>query len=134
MTDLMSTPDPTATAAGQSDQGGCGCGGCGCGGGAAAPADASAAGSAGGQAVAIDAPVGGGELDLRGLAPAQRHELVFGAVGALVPGEAVVVVNDHDPLRLRAVLEAQHPGQLTWQYLATGPSLWRVMIGRETCC
>lgn len=120
---------PGAPATAASD--GCGCGGCGCGGGGA-PASPQAGTAP--QGVSIEGPVGAGELDLRGLPPVERHALVFGAVGALAPGEAVVIANDHDPLRLRAALEEQHPGQLTWQYLATGPTLWRVIIGRDSCC
>lgn len=104
---------------------GCGCGGCGCGGG-----QASRPVTAEGRA----AEVAAGDLDLRGLPPQKRHALVSEAVGALLPGQAFVLANDHDPARLRGVLEDRHPGELTWEYLAAGPALWRVMIGRETCC
>jgi uncharacterized protein (DUF2249 family) len=109
--------------------GGCGCGGCGCGGGAGGAVREERA-----QGVVLEQGVAATDLDVRGLAPERRHALVTAAVDALVPGEAVVLANDHDPARLRHVLAARYPGQLTWQYLAEGPALWRVMIGREACC
>jgi uncharacterized protein (DUF2249 family) len=97
----------------QQEQGGCGCGGCGCG------ADDEATGEA-----------HHGDLDVRSLPHAARHERIFGVVSQLVPGEAFVLANDHDPKPLRYQLEAQNPGKITWDYLEQGPELWRVQIGR----
>lgn len=122
---MSETLDQTTDAA----TGGCGCGGCGCGGGAA-----SSTASATAQAVSLDGGVAATDLDVRGLPPERRHALITAAVEALVPGEGFVLANDHDPVRLKAVLGERYPGQLTWQYLAEGPALWRVMIGREACC
>jgi uncharacterized protein (DUF2249 family) len=98
----------------EQDQGGCGCGGCGCGG-----ADDEATGEA-----------HPGDLDVRTLPHAARHERIFGMVAQLVPGEAFVLANDHDPKPLHYQLEAQNPGHITWDYLEQGPQLWRVQIGR----
>ncbi|NCT92263.1 DUF2249 domain-containing protein [Cellulomonas sp. APG4] len=102
--------------------GGCGCGGCGCGG-----AEAEAA-----PAVEL-AP---DDLDVRTLAPAQRHQQIFARIAQLEPGEQLVLVNDHDPKPLRYQLDAEEPGQITWEYLAEGPEVWRVRIGRVPghCC
>src|SRR5699024_9796231 len=60
----------------------------------------------------------------------------FEAVAALQPGEAFVLANDHDPKPLRFQLEAREPGQIDWLYLAEGPELWRVQVGRVAghCC
>jgi uncharacterized protein (DUF2249 family) len=69
-------------------------------------------------------------LDVRQVAHAQRHGLIFTAYRALVPGSGFVLVNDHDPLPLRYQFEAQHAGEYTWDYLEAGPHLWRVRIGR----
>jgi uncharacterized protein (DUF2249 family) len=98
----------------EAEQGGCGCGGCGCGGGAD---------EATGQAHP-------GDLDVRTLPHAARHERIFGMVAQLAPGEAFVLANDHDPKPLHYQLEAQNPGQISWDYLEQGPQLWRVQIGR----
>ncbi len=111
--------------------GGCGCGGCGCGGG-----EASA--SSGAETLQIVAPAADevqvGDLDVRGLPREERHSQTFGAFGELAPGESFVLVNDHDPLPLRAKLEAVHLGELGWTYLASGPSLWRIQISKVSCC
>lgn len=110
---------------------GCGCGGCGCGGG-------QSQGQAGPQSVQIVAPgpdaVQVGDLDVRGLPRAERHAKIFAAFGDLAPGEAFVLANDHDPLPIRAKLEADHLGTLGWEYLASGPDVWRIQISKLTCC
>ena len=69
-------------------------------------------------------------LDVRALAPAQRHEKIFATYGALGPGTAFVLVNDHDPKPLRYQFEAEHQGEFTWEVLEAGPTVWRVRIGR----
>ncbi len=81
----------------------------------------------------IAPPVAGdGEavLDVRALAPAQRHEKIFATYGALGTGTAFVLVNDHDPKPLRYQFEAEHEGRFTWEVLEAGPTVWRVRIGR----
>ncbi|WP_298458210.1 DUF2249 domain-containing protein [uncultured Cellulomonas sp.] len=110
--------------------GGCGCGGCGCGGAAGGPdvvvIGTGARASSGGLALV--------DLDLRPMSREQRHETVFAAVAALVPGEAFVLAVDHDPVPLRERLLAQEVGELGWTYLQSGPDLWRVQVSRVTCC
>ncbi|MHB1850368.1 MAG: DUF2249 domain-containing protein [Acidimicrobiales bacterium] len=69
-------------------------------------------------------------LDVRQLAPARRHESIFAAHAALLPGAGFVLVNDHDPKPLRYQFEAEHAGEFTWDYLERGPGVWRVRIGR----
>ena len=63
-------------------------------------------------------------------APARRHEAIFSAYQAWLPGTGFVLVNDHDPKPLRYQFEAEHAGQFTWDYLEAGPEVWRVRIGR----
>lgn len=69
-------------------------------------------------------------LDVRDLAPAKRHEVIFDTYGGLTPGTAFVLVNDHDPKPLYYQFEAEHAGRFSWDYLEAGPSVWRVRIGR----
>ncbi len=73
-----------------------------------------------------------GELDVRHLAPAQRHESIFAAYHGLAPESGYVLVNDHDPKPLRYQFEAEHAGEFTWEYLESGPEVWRVRIGRPS--
>ncbi len=71
-----------------------------------------------------------GELDVRTLAPAKRHETIFAAYDGLGAGNAFVLVNDHDPKPLYYQFEAEHRGTFSWDYLESGPRTWRVRIGR----
>jgi len=91
--------------------------------GSAAPADSAHHCDCGHEAADPD-------LDVRELAPAQRHEAIFDAYLALAPGTGFVLVNDHDPKPLRYQFEAEHAGQFTWDALESGPEVWRVRIAR----
>jgi uncharacterized protein (DUF2249 family) len=68
------------------------------------------------------------EIDVRRLAPAQRHPLIFSHLGTLATGDTLRLVNDHDPKPLRYQLEAEHPGQFRWDPVEAGPSVWKVDI------
>jgi uncharacterized protein (DUF2249 family) len=69
-------------------------------------------------------------LDVRQEMPARRHDLIFQTYADLGPGEAFVLVNDHDPKPLYYQLAAEHPNEFEWDYLEQGPLVWRVRIGR----
>ena len=69
-------------------------------------------------------------LDVRMLAPAQRHATIFELYSALAAGAAFVLVNDHDPLPLRYQFEEEHAGAFTWDVVESGPKVWRVRVGR----
>jgi uncharacterized protein (DUF2249 family) len=70
------------------------------------------------------------DLDVRNDPPARRHQLIFETYGALEPGTAFVLVNDHDPKPLYYQFAAEHEGAFTFDYLESGPETWRVRIGR----
>jgi uncharacterized protein (DUF2249 family) len=70
------------------------------------------------------------ELDVRTIAHGARHEIIFGKLHALAPGERLFIVNDHDPKPLRYQLDAAWPGTFDWSYLAAGPQVWRIEITR----
>ncbi len=73
----------------------------------------------------------GDRIDVRTLMPAQRHAKIFELVNALAPGEAFVLVNDHDPKPLYYQLEAEYPQQFSWTYVESGPQVWQVEIGKH---
>ena len=83
-------------------------------------------------------------IDLRTIAPRERHALVFGRFDALQAGQAMQLVNDHDPLPLRFQFDDRTPGQFEWAALESGPDVWRVQITRvgikpvpvvnDSCC
>ncbi len=68
------------------------------------------------------------ELDLRPLPPYQRHDKIMAVWQGLQPGEALLLINDHDPKPLRYQFEAEYAGQHTWQYEQSGPRDWAVKI------
>ncbi|MCX8155810.1 MAG: DUF2249 domain-containing protein [Verrucomicrobiae bacterium] len=67
-------------------------------------------------------------VDVRTLAPKQRHAQVFAVWGKLGQGAALELVNDHDPLPLYYQLACEHTGTFHWDYLEKGPEVWRVRI------
>jgi uncharacterized protein (DUF2249 family) len=67
-------------------------------------------------------------IDVRTIAPRERHPLIFSTFGALEEGKAMELVNDHDPKPLYHQFEAQMPGGFSWDYLEQGPQTWRVSI------
>lgn len=80
-------------------------------------------------------------IDVRTIAPRERHPLIFSTFGRLAAGQALELVNDHDPKPLYYQFNAEMPGQFAWQYLEQGPDTWRVAITRTafphasgSCC
>ncbi len=69
-------------------------------------------------------------LDVREIAPRERHPLIFDTFDALAPGEAMRLVNDHDPKPLYYQFMAERAGQVDWEYLEQGPEVWQVRIGK----
>ena len=69
-------------------------------------------------------------LDVRSEPPVRRHAMIFETFEALDPGTGFELVNDHDPKPLYYQLAAEQPGTFTWDYLESGPVVWRVRIGR----
>ena len=76
------------------------------------------------------APPAAKELDVRAIPPAERHGLIFETFEALKPGEAFVLINDHDPKPLYYQFKFEREGQFTWDYQAQGPRVWQVRVGK----
>jgi uncharacterized protein (DUF2249 family) len=69
-------------------------------------------------------------IDVRPMAPRDRHPLIFRTFDGLAPGQALRLVNDHDPKPLYYQFMAERPGQAGWEYLEQGPEVWQVRITR----
>lgn len=69
-------------------------------------------------------------VDVRSIPPRERHPLIFGTFDTLAPGEALLLVNDHDPKPLFYQFQAESKGEFTWDYVEAGPEVWQVRIGR----
>lgn len=67
-------------------------------------------------------------VDVRTIAPPERHPLIFSTFRSLTKGQAMELVNDHDPRPLYYQFEAEMPGAFEWNYLEAGPHTWRVSI------
>ncbi len=83
-------------------------------------------------------------VDLRTITPRDRHTLVFSTFKALLPGEAMELINDHNPQPLLGQFESGLFGAFSWNPLESGPEQWRVQIakplaakpahGGNSCC
>ncbi len=60
-------------------------------------------------------------FDARGVAKRFRHAAIFGALDALVPGETMRFVNDHDPLPLLDQLRQRYGGAVAIEYRQREP-------------
>jgi uncharacterized protein (DUF2249 family)/hemerythrin-like domain-containing protein len=69
-------------------------------------------------------------LDVRTTPPVNRHPLIFQTFESLRPGEAFVLINDHDPKPLYYQFKFEREGQFTWEYEAQGPQVWQVRVGK----
>ncbi|MCC6485164.1 MAG: DUF2249 domain-containing protein [Armatimonadetes bacterium] len=70
-------------------------------------------------------------LDVREIAPRERHPLIFDTFKSLSDGASFVLVNDHDPKPLYYQFSAEHNDEFDWEYLEEGPDVWRVKIGKK---
>lgn len=70
-------------------------------------------------------------LDVREMAPKDRHPRIFGTFKELKPGESFILVNDHEPKPLLYQFQAEHHGGFDWWVLEQGPQSWRVMIAKR---
>ena len=69
-------------------------------------------------------------IDVRQIAPRDRHPLIFQTFDNLGPGDAFILVNDHEPRPLYYQFLHERADQFTWSYLEEGPETWRVKIER----
>lgn len=70
-------------------------------------------------------------LDVRDMAPRERHPKIFDTFKALKQGEHFVLVNDHEPKPLLYQFQAEYEGQFEWWPLEQGPQVWRVAVARR---
>jgi hemerythrin-like domain-containing protein/uncharacterized protein (DUF2249 family) len=69
-------------------------------------------------------------VDARTLPIPQKHPTIFRTFEALGAGQAMLLVNDHDPKPLYYQFAAERAGQFEWRYLENGPEVWQVEIRR----
>lgn len=70
-------------------------------------------------------------IDVRTIPPRERHPAIFTAFDGLPPGEAILLVNNHDPKPLLLTFQRERRGLYDWAYLEDGPERWQIRIGRR---
>jgi len=71
------------------------------------------------------------ELDVRVIPPRDKHPTIFRTFDDLTSGQALLLINDHDPRPLRYQLAAERPDSFDWDYEAQGPEVWKVKISKR---
>jgi uncharacterized protein (DUF2249 family) len=69
-------------------------------------------------------------IDVRTIIPRERHPYIFSTFDKLGVGEAILLVNDHDPQPLFYQFQAERPGEVAWTPQETGPERWVIRIER----
>lgn len=62
--------------------------------------------------------------------PQLKHKVIFDTFNKLQPAEAMLLVNDHDPVPLRFQFESMFKGTYSWEYIEQGPRTFQVKIGK----
>ena len=68
------------------------------------------------------------ELDARLIPHAIRHGAVFGALSAVTPGGALILVAPHDPIPLLAQIADRHGEAIAVEYVQRGPEAWKLKL------
>ena len=72
----------------------------------------------------------GTKVDMREFAPRDRHPLIRSTFRSLGVGETMELINDHDPKPLYYQFKAELGEVFDWEYLESGPEVWKVRIGK----
>ncbi|GED96836.1 DUF2249 domain-containing protein [Gordonia crocea] len=71
-------------------------------------------------------------IDVREIPKPQRHPKIFALFDSLGAGEALILVNDHDPRHLHDEFDVERPGSYSWEYLVREKRDYRIRIGKTT--
>jgi uncharacterized protein (DUF2249 family) len=73
-----------------------------------------------------------GRVDVREYERKDKQRAIFEVFDNLEPGQFMELINDHDPVRLKETrFEVDKKGEYTWEYLESGPEVWRIAIGKK---
>lgn len=67
-------------------------------------------------------------IDVRQIAPPMRHPLIFSTFDRIGPKDSLHIISDHDPRPLRYLFDVRYPDAFTWDYIESGPEVWRVRL------
>lgn len=63
--------------------------------------------------------------------PREKHPIIFNTFDSLNSGEAMELINDHDPKPLYYQFMMERTDEFTWEYLEEGPEVWKVAISKK---
>lgn len=67
-------------------------------------------------------------LDVRQMPPWERHPTIMQTFDEIAVGDAIKLVNDHEPKPLYYQFMAEMPGRVAWESTQLGPREWVAMI------
>lgn len=70
-------------------------------------------------------------IDVREVPHFQRHALIYKTFDSLQPGQAFMLVVDHDPKPVIFELDFMHKGKFAYAYVEQGP-LWRIRMSKTS--
>lgn len=70
-------------------------------------------------------------VDLREVAPHARSAVALYTSFLLRPGQAMQLIDDHDPVDLQPEFQAG-PEKFGWRYVERGPDAWRISVTRNS--
>ncbi|EMR02384.1 iron-sulfur cluster repair di-iron protein [Cesiribacter andamanensis] len=70
-------------------------------------------------------------LDVTTLVPREKHPTIFKRFEALLPGERLIIHNDHDPKPLYYQMLGELGNVFSWEYTEQGPEWWKVILTRR---
>ena len=69
-------------------------------------------------------------LDARAIPHSIRHATIFGALSAVKPGKAIVLIAPHNPLPLLKQIQDREGGAIEVSYLVEGHEDWHLKLAR----
>jgi regulator of cell morphogenesis and NO signaling len=70
-------------------------------------------------------------LDVTLLEPRAKHPTIFQRFEALLPGDELIIHNDHDPKPLYYQMMGELGNVFQWEYLEEGPEWWKVKLTKN---
>ncbi len=67
-------------------------------------------------------------IDVRSMVPRERHPRIFATFDSIAAGDAILLINDHDPKPLFYQFQAERTGQVAWTPQEQGPERWVIRI------
>lgn len=72
------------------------------------------------------------QVNVKEMPSATRHQIIINKIHQLKPKEGLVIKVDHDPKPLYFMITEVHKIKIKWEYIQKGPTLWEVLIIRES--